>query len=82
MFLKSCRFILYIIAVVCMLWACNKGGKGASVSGVDSLELNEFKKYVYDTRMKLLYEHTYDTANIIRLVQTQGAGAEILCLCG
>ena len=64
MFLKSCRFILYIIAVVCMLWACNKGGKGASVSGVDSLELNEFKKYVYDTRMKLLYEHTYDTANI------------------
>ena len=64
MFLKSCRFILYIIAVVCMLWACNKGGKGVAVSGVDSLELNEFKKYVYDTRMKLLYEHTYDTANI------------------
>ena len=47
-----------------MLFACGKGGEKASLSDVDSVELNDFKSYVYETRMKLLYEHTYDTANI------------------
>ena len=47
-----------------MLGACGKGGGGASTTDVDSVELKNFKNYVYETRMKLLYEHTYDTANI------------------
>ena len=47
-----------------MLGACGKGGGGASTTDVDSVELRNFKNYVYETRMKLLYEHTYDTANI------------------
>ena len=47
-----------------MLWACGNGKTGVSKSTADTLELNEFKHYVYETRMKLLYEHTYDTANI------------------
>ena len=47
-----------------MLFACGKGGDKTSLSDVDSVELKEFKNYVYETRMKLLYEHTYDTANI------------------
>ena len=64
MLLKSCRFIFSILAVVSMLWACGNGRTGLSESNADTLELNEFKKYVYETRMKLLYEHTYDTANI------------------
>ena len=47
-----------------MLFACGKGGDKATLSDVDSMELKDFKNYVYETRMKLLYEHTYDTANI------------------
>ena len=47
-----------------MLFACGKGGDKISSSDVDSVELKDFKNYVYETRMKLLYEHTYDTANI------------------
>ena len=47
-----------------MLFACGRGGDKTSLSDVDSVELNDFKNYVYETRMKLLYEHTYDTANI------------------
>lgn len=47
-----------------MLFACGKGGDKTSSSDVDSVELKDFKNYVYETRMKLLYEHTYDTANI------------------
>ena len=47
-----------------MLFACGGGGDKTSMSDVDSVELNDFKNYVYETRMKLLYEHTYDTANI------------------
>ena len=47
-----------------MLFACGKGGDKATLSDVDSVELKDFKNYVYETRMKLLYEHTYDTANI------------------
>ena len=61
---KSCKLILFISVFVCMLFACGKGGEKASLSDVDSVELNDFKNYVYETRMKLLYEHTYDTANI------------------
>ena len=47
-----------------MLFACGGGGDKTSMSDVDSVELKDFKNYVYETRMKLLYEHTYDTANI------------------
>ena len=47
-----------------MLFACGRGGDKTSLSDVDSVELREFKNYVYETRMKLLYEHTYDSANI------------------
>jgi len=47
-----------------MLFACGKGGDKTTLSDVDSVELKDFKNYVYETRMKLLYEHTYDTANI------------------
>ena len=64
MLLKSCRLIFTILTVVCMLGACGNGKSGVSKSTADTLELNEFKNYVYETRMKLLYEHTYDTANI------------------
>ena len=64
MFLKSCHYIFTIIAVVCMLGACGNGGGNTSNKEVDSLELKNFKAYVYDTRTRLLYEHTYDPANI------------------
>ena len=61
---KSCKLIFTIAVFVCMLFACGKGGDKATLSDVDSVELKDFKNYVYETRMKLLYEHTYDTANI------------------
>ena len=61
---KSCKLIFSIAVFVCMLFACGKGGDKATLSDVDSVELKDFKNYVYETRMKLLYEHTYDTANI------------------
>jgi len=61
---KSCRLIFSIAVFACMLFACGRGGDKTSLSDVDSVELNDFKNYVYETRMKLLYEHTYDTANI------------------
>ena len=61
---KSCKLIFTIAVFVCMLFACGKGGDNATLSDVDSVELKDFKNYVYETRMKLLYEHTYDTANI------------------
>ena len=61
---KSCKLIFSIAVLVCMLFACGKGGDKATLSDVDSVELKDFKNYVYETRMKLLYEHTYDTANI------------------
>ncbi len=61
---KSCKLIFIIAVFVCMLFACGKGGDKATLSDVDSVELKDFKNYVYETRMKLLYEHTYDTANI------------------
>ena len=61
---KSCKLIFTIAVFACMLFACGKGGDKTSLSDVDSVELNDFKNYVYETRMKLLYEHTYDTANI------------------
>ena len=61
---KSCRLIISIAVFACMLFACGKGGDNTSLSDVDSVELKDFKNYVYETRMKLLYEHTYDTANI------------------
>lgn len=64
MFLKSCHYIFSILAVVCMLWACGNGGGSAPKKESDSLELKKFKEYVYETRNKLLYEHTYDPANI------------------
>lgn len=47
-----------------MLGACGNGGGNTSNKDVDSLELKNFKAYVYDTRTRLLYEHTYDPANI------------------
>ncbi len=47
-----------------MLWACGNGGGSAPKKESDSLELKKFKEYVYETRNKLLYEHTYDPANI------------------
>ena len=62
-FVKSCRYVYYIIAFVCVLLSCSKGGTGVSCN--ESEELKEFKKYVSDTRKKLLYEQTYDTTNII-----------------
>ena len=61
---KSCKLIFTIAVFACMLFACGGGGDKTSLSDVDSVELNDFKNYVYETRMKLLYEHTYDTANI------------------
>lgn len=61
---KSCRLIFTVAVFACMLFACGRGGDKTSLSDVDSVELNDFKNYVYETRMKLLYEHTYDTANI------------------
>ena len=61
---KSCKLIFSIAVFACMLFACGRGGDKTSLSDVDSVELNDFKNYVYETRMKLLYEHTYDTANI------------------
>ena len=61
---KSCKLIFTIAVFVCMLFACGKGGDKTTLSDVDSVELKDFKNYVYETRMKLLYEHTYDTANI------------------
>ena len=64
MFLKSYHYILFFLAVVCMFWSCGNGGNNTPKKSVDSLELKNFKEYVYDTRTRLLYEHTYDPANI------------------
>ena len=64
MFHKSFKVIFLIAVFAFMLFACGRGGDKTSLSDVDSVELREFKNYVYETRMKLLYEHTYDSANI------------------
>ena len=64
MFHKSFKVIFLIAVFAFMLFACGRGGDKTSLSEVDSVELREFKNYVYETRMKLLYEHTYDSANI------------------
>lgn len=64
MFLKSFRFIILIIAILCVFVSCNKEKDAVSQNGEPSKELKDFREYVYKTRMKLLYEHTYDSANI------------------
>lgn len=63
MCLKSCIKILFLIAFACTFNSCGEGDKDTS-KPVKSEELRKFEKYVYETRMRLLYEHTYDPANI------------------
>lgn len=62
MCLNSYKFIIFLIAFVCAFISCSKSGENTSKP--KSEELQNFEKYVYDTRMRLLYEHTYDPANI------------------
>lgn len=59
---KSYKYLLFLIAFVCAFVSCNKGKEDTSKP--KSEELQNFEKYVYETRMRLLYEHTYDPANI------------------